>query len=844
MRIINKYQNGKKIIRYRALSGDVYNTREEAVADNKRYYNDPEYRFRIKSRGVEHSKSYSIPFIESKRIKLSNAGYATGAVLSENLLDTIAKYANQAGLPIKTALGLAVKESTLGNPTTDQSLNKILSPINKLVNFPTTQYINNGHGVNPEFLVNYYKDYHDPYFEALEYLLKYKESNPEYYKQRLEGGERYADNKVPEYEEKYGKNHILYNAFRDYKNNPSGYNPNQSNYQELVNRRAEEVWQSPEIQEWYKSTRNYKSGGTLNSKFKDLNKYQNGKDIASPDALNVYRDEKDIKKSAENFKNQFATSNGKVLNFVLPEVVVQAPYTGKNKEVEALLDNPNALSSFTDRQKEFAGNINQAMNNAAATIAPAFIGLVNPLSFSAGMAGGTFIDEAAKQSGYQDWGDLASNGSTNPVTRTLWGFTNPGYLLGGLGAKQMGSYGRYVTPQNVNLLQDLNNAKIYLQNKYPAVFDPYTSWDATLGYHGNNFLDRVVGTIARRHNIGYKPEIPEFHRRLKIYDPSGFRFTNDGKFIVSSGRVKDGHDGIVNFATSEPARGHQNHMWLSGVPDFIINPKVLEGTSWKSIHPSDTFLKMPSSESVLSVDPKYVTLVSGEPEVLKFARSKGMKTLSSPKLRQLSQDDPSILFSKGAHKDNAYKIGKEIQRLTSMRGAPTIEDYAYFEDATGLRSGALPVDYLNRMRQMYPRNFSHLRGAPQFNNVVYNPATSVESLYRKATIGDRPWIDFYKYLRNTFSSRVFVNNEGVQPILGLKDLAKYGLHRIFKQSPEAELYKAIEEVPINDRVKLVLNPISHFWKRENIKSKRLYFGENPDHEIFVEPNEDNLIMEK
>jgi hypothetical protein len=53
---------------------------------------------------------------------------ATGAVLSTNLLDSIADNAIKADLPLKTALGLAVKESTLGNPTDDRSVYKILSP--------------------------------------------------------------------------------------------------------------------------------------------------------------------------------------------------------------------------------------------------------------------------------------------------------------------------------------------------------------------------------------------------------------------------------------------------------------------------------------------------------------------------------------------------------------------------------------------------------------------------------------------------------------------------------------------------------------------------------------------
>ena len=52
-------------------------------------------------------------------------------------------------------------------------------------------------------------------------------------------------------------------AIRDYKNNPNNYNPGQPNYQQLVNKRANEVCRSPEIQNWYKTylKRSLEEGG-------------------------------------------------------------------------------------------------------------------------------------------------------------------------------------------------------------------------------------------------------------------------------------------------------------------------------------------------------------------------------------------------------------------------------------------------------------------------------------------------------------------------------------------------------------------------------------------------------
>jgi hypothetical protein len=311
----------------------------------------------------------------------------------------------------------------------------------------------------------------------------------------------------------------------------------------------------------------------------------------------------------------------------------------------------------------------------------------------------------------------------------------------------------------------INTSKTYLQNKYPALFDPYTSWDATLGYHGDNIFSRITGTIGRRHGYTPEAEIPEFHRRLLADSPETFRMTEDGKFIMSSGRTGDGHDGIVNFATSEPARGHSSHRSLSGVNDFIIPSKVLKGVEFKSIQPSDTFFEVPE----LAVNPKQVTLVSGDPETLKYARSLGMRTLSSPRLRHfnsLNQEGMSISgkihngetgrfnFYKGAEYENAEEIGKEIQRLTSMRGAPTLKDYAYFENVTGLNSGVIPNTFynLNNRIDLLGR-YGNVRSTPIFNNVIYDPATNLEAIYRKAKIGKRPWYDYYEALNKMPSAR-------------------------------------------------------------------------------------------
>ena len=96
----------------------------------------------------------------------------------------------------------------------------------------------------------------------------YKKALEEYNRQKaiidrvLIAGEKYANRQANKKKSSIVGN-VLQAAFRDYKNNPNNYNPGQPNYQQLVNKRANEVWRSPEIQNWYKTylKRSLEEGG-------------------------------------------------------------------------------------------------------------------------------------------------------------------------------------------------------------------------------------------------------------------------------------------------------------------------------------------------------------------------------------------------------------------------------------------------------------------------------------------------------------------------------------------------------------------------------------------------------
>lgn len=176
--------------------------------------------------------SYPVPFIDEKRITLTNAGRATGAVLSTNLLDSIADNANRAGLPLQTALGLAVKESTLGNPTDDRTAWNLSSGIRQAFNnkYPGT-----------EQHINYWGDALNEREDVINYHKGHQSDDPA-----------------------SGHKSVLQEAFEFYNQHPDKYNPGQKNYPQLVDKRGTEVMGSPEVQKWLKERNLKKATGRFN----------------------------------------------------------------------------------------------------------------------------------------------------------------------------------------------------------------------------------------------------------------------------------------------------------------------------------------------------------------------------------------------------------------------------------------------------------------------------------------------------------------------------------------------------------------------------------------------------
>lgn len=254
-------------------TGRTWNTREEAIRDNAEYRNNVHYRYSIKSRDFKRKypvTNYVIPYIPEKYVKLTNAGSATGAEFSTNLLDSIAINAKRAGLDLETALGIANKESTLGNPTTDtENIAKINKSVRSEVNQAKRYAKDNGkkyknvifhdNGLmdrtEDEIVSFWYNP--DPYWDANAYSARKAKSFQENTDMLIKG-EAYADAQAKKILSQTKPMSALEAAFRYYKSNPSGYNPEQSNYVQLVRQKGAELMSSPEIQTWMRSRKSLK----------------------------------------------------------------------------------------------------------------------------------------------------------------------------------------------------------------------------------------------------------------------------------------------------------------------------------------------------------------------------------------------------------------------------------------------------------------------------------------------------------------------------------------------------------------------------------------------------------
>lgn len=274
-KLISKHQTGKNIFHgadgptFDSHTKKWYNTKGEEISQNHKYKKDFGYtmytkdgyavdynnngkelerrlgttlhrlylnkRSNLSDQQEEKSHNQIIPFIKDKQITLTNAGKLTGAKLSTNMLDSLAKYGAITGLPIQSAIGLAGQESTFG------TLSSSVEP----------------YDVNPQYLVNDHAYYWDnPYSGLISTALnKAYKIDPNYtnkfYQVRdsiIKTGAPYAEKQMPEWKKRMNVP-VLQHAFIKYKQGT--YNTGDSNHTRDVEEAGEAAFNSPEIQHWW-----------------------------------------------------------------------------------------------------------------------------------------------------------------------------------------------------------------------------------------------------------------------------------------------------------------------------------------------------------------------------------------------------------------------------------------------------------------------------------------------------------------------------------------------------------------------------------------------------------------
>ena len=250
-------------------TGKVFKTRQEAIAENNKYKTNLGYRRSVNRKreveaAIKKQGNERIPYIKDKEIKLTNAGKLTGTRLSTNQLDSIAKYASKVGLPIKTALGLVGQESAFGNyfgyANNAKDLNtyntqskeirdKYGIPTYKIVNYenliPERTPTNvDDFAINKRYGKRNVTGFGMPTITNGDELDKLKVQHEAYPALQRKRSKFWRDINTP----------TLQLAFEHYKISPQTYNAGNSNQQNLVNSKANDVWRSPEIQKWYRTS--------------------------------------------------------------------------------------------------------------------------------------------------------------------------------------------------------------------------------------------------------------------------------------------------------------------------------------------------------------------------------------------------------------------------------------------------------------------------------------------------------------------------------------------------------------------------------------------------------------
>lgn len=268
----------------------------------------------------------------------------------------------------------------------------------------------------------------------------------------------------------------------------------------------------------------------------------------------------------------------------------------------------------------------------------------------------------------------------------------------------------------------------FLQNSMPGLFDPYSTFRGSLGYHGNSLMDRIIGTYGRKLHLPVKSRMPELFRAEK-------RGINLKSMTSLENQLEKGRFPWQNLTTDTVVRDHGHGHW-SGSDVVVKNPNMYDPKAYLSTQPSDTFILKGYNNNPF--DNSNYTIVSGNTELLKEAKEAGFETLSTPKLRKAydkirlelkaceNQKGLANLlhFRDISRSDVGRNYTKVLRGLLRKRGSANYSDYRYQSQQTGL-----PLT-VSRNPFSVPGNIRLDKVVGNDNLIFYDRSTPLESTLR------------------------------------------------------------------------------------------------------------------
>lgn len=303
--------------------------------------------------------------------------------------------------------------------------------------------------------------------------------------------------------------------------------------------------------------------------------------------------------------------------------------------------------------------------------------------------------------------------------------------------------------------------------KYPA--QKLGNW----AWYSQDPLAQYVRYSIGKFKYGFDAEFPTLFRKIKgrVIDPT------DGRIVMSNPKprfsffdpknqkwdekvIPDGLGGtksptITNMSYGNSVRSHSDGDWDDAYT-VAFNGKELLGKRVVSTEPSDIF----TYGDIIAPKTKDVTLISGIPEELNEAASKGINTATSKSLQQSILDDGTIKLtdpSSGKRfnlaKRDYSKYAKEMRKLErELYGdlrrkdvdfmnfvlRPDIEGKIYDRSVLNSLKG-MPDDVGEWVGNSSRRGY--LYDPAEYGGLIYDPHSPVESQWRKSM-----GIDLTKYL--------------------------------------------------------------------------------------------------